>query len=117
MKILIIEDNEDTALVLQEFFADVGFKADVAVTGREALQKFRKGRHQMLITDFMLPDTDGYSLVKKCKGIANDVKVIYLTGVDIGKNLSQVEVGADCQIIKKPARPGDILKMVHKMTE
>jgi len=114
-KILIIEDREDTALVLKEFLADEGFKVDMALSGREALTLFQKHKHDILITDFRLPDTDGVSLMQACKKVTANFKIIYLTGVNVRTQMSQVREGPACKIISKPARPSAVLMAVEEM--
>lgn len=111
----MVEDNEDTAVVIKEYLVDEGFKVDIAVTGRAALDSFQKTRHNLLITDYLLPDTNGYALVQQCLGISENIKVIYITGVDVKQKLSSVQIGRDCQILKKPTRPSEILKTIKMM--
>ncbi|MFQ5825252.1 MAG: response regulator [bacterium] len=114
-RILIIEDQKEVALVLQEYLNDYGFITEVAINGKEAIEKFRLKAYDILVTDFKLPDLDGITVVKTCKKISPQVRVIYLTGYNLDLRNSKVKTGAYCKIMEKPCRPKNILEAVNKI--
>ena len=60
--ILVAEDNEVNQEVLRRQLALLGFKADIARTGSEALACWRRGDYALLLTDLHMPQMDGYEL-------------------------------------------------------
>lgn len=114
-RILVVEDHKETALVLNDYFRAHDLNSHVALTGMDALEKFEAERHDLLVTDYTLPDTNGIALVAACRAISPSVKVIYITAVDLRGIDPLFKTGPDCQIIGKPARPGDILELIRKM--
>nr|WP_272955429.1 response regulator [Pedococcus badiiscoriae] len=62
--VLIVEDDEDLAEVLQMFFTDHGVHARVAHTGAQALALSRQVPPDLLVLDLGLPDIDGYAVVE-----------------------------------------------------
>ncbi len=62
MLILIAEDNETNQKVILQQMALLGLAADVAIDGREALERWKSGDYAMLLTDLHMPHMDGYEL-------------------------------------------------------
>lgn len=61
-RILIAEDNEVNQKVVLRQLDLLGFAADVAANGQEALAAWRRGRYALLLTDLHMPEMDGYGL-------------------------------------------------------
>ena len=62
--ILIAEDNETNQKVILRQLALLGYTADVAADGREALKRWRSGEYALLLTDLHMPEMDGYELTQ-----------------------------------------------------
>ncbi|MFT3780731.1 MAG: response regulator [Nibricoccus sp.] len=62
---LAIEDEDYNRLVLGNILAKLGYKVDWACDGKTALQLSRQNGYDLILTDLMLPDTDGGSLTKE----------------------------------------------------
>jgi len=60
--ILVAEDNEINQKVLGQQLAKLGYAADYAANGREALHRWRSGDYALLLTDLHMPEMDGYDL-------------------------------------------------------
>ena len=60
--VLLAEDNETNRDVIQEQMRLLGYASEVAVDGREALQRWRSGRYALLLTDCHMPKMDGFQL-------------------------------------------------------
>ncbi|PKO69479.1 MAG: hypothetical protein CVU22_04680 [Betaproteobacteria bacterium HGW-Betaproteobacteria-16] len=60
--ILVVEDNEFNQTVIVQQLRLLGFAADVAKDGREALEMWRSGGFGLVLTDLHMPEMDGYSL-------------------------------------------------------
>ncbi len=114
-RILVVEDHKETAVVLNDYFRAHDLSSEVALTGMEALEKFEADRHDLLVTDYTLPDTNGMALVAACRAISPSVKVIYITAVDLHRIDPLFKTGPACQVIDKPARPARILELIRKM--
>jgi len=113
--ILIIEDHQNIALVLQEYLNDHDLYTEVAINGRDAVEKFRRKKYDVLITDVKLPDLDGKVVVKNCKKISPNVRVIYITGYHLEFKKLKFQADPYCQVIEKPCRPKIILEAVQKI--
>jgi signal transduction histidine kinase len=104
VEILIAEDSPTQSERLRYVLAEAGYRVTTAANGREALAVFLERRPDLVITDVVMPELDGYDL---CRGIkahdeTRNVPVILLTSLaepqDVIKGL---ECGAD-NFIRKP---------------
>ena len=87
-KILIVEDNPDSAEVLRDILVKEGYYCDIAATGKEAVLMVSTSRYSLILLDVMLPDISGFSLLEKFKAEAftSMVPVILLTALDDTKS-------------------------------
>ena len=60
--VLVAEDNEINQNVIRQQLDLLGYTADVATTGREALKRWQSGNYALLLTDLHMPEMDGYDL-------------------------------------------------------
>ncbi|MCD6422583.1 MAG: response regulator [Elusimicrobia bacterium] len=66
-KILIVEDNVDSAEVLRDILTDEGFSCDIATTGKEALMMSSSISYGLILLDIMLPDISGFEILEKIR--------------------------------------------------
>lgn len=110
MKILIVEDSRTQAESLRYILEKKGYVVALATNGRDALEQIRAARPELVLTDIVMPEMDGYELCRRIKTDKNlqSVPVIMVTQlfdpVDVIRGL---EAGADNFIIK-PYEPRDI---------
>ena len=78
--ILIVDDEEDSRAALQTVLATWGYATDAAAEGHDALQKAAALHPSLVVTDLMMPDMDGLSLLGALQQEMPRVPVIILTG-------------------------------------
>jgi DNA-binding NtrC family response regulator len=79
-QILIVDDEEDSRVALETLLGAWGYATDVASQGREALERAPSLRPSIVITDLMMPDVDGLTLLSALQQEMPRVPVIILTG-------------------------------------
>lgn len=62
--VLVAEDDEINRKVIQQQLALLGFAAEIAADGVQALEMWRKGNYGLLLTDLHMPEMDGYALAQ-----------------------------------------------------
>lgn len=109
--LLLIEDDECLAELIQECLECEGFTVHHAITGSKALQKCRDNKYDLIICDLMLPDTNGFELVKKLD--SNSLSpFIFLTAIcDDNTHIRGLESGA-ADFIAKPVDPSVLIARV-----
>lgn len=84
--ILIVEDNEDSARLLSRIFlAQGGYEVELAANGREGLEKAQTTQPDLIISDLMMPEMDGFQLIERLKADKNlrNVPIIVLTAKEL----------------------------------
>ena len=101
--ILIVEDNPDDADIITKYLSnsiDI-IEIEKATNGSEGLKKIQQKRFDIIILDYMLPDTDGLKLLEKIKSKDMNAIVVMLTGVDDRRTaVEAMKLGAYDYIIK-----------------
>lgn len=117
-RILVVDDEPAIVQVISERLAREGFDARVAASGREALAAVAEALPDLLILDLMLPDLDGFDVLRRLRaGIdvpaARDLPVIVLTARDEGVDVVVgLELGADDYVVK-PFNPRELVARVR----
>ena len=106
MKILVVEDDEETRKYLASGLATEGFAVDCAANGRDALFLASGSPYDLIVVDRMLPGMDGLSLVKVLRGASVSVPVLFLTALDgIDERVAGLNAGGDDYLVKPFASP------------
>ena len=101
MRVLIIEDDADTATQLVSALEDSGHKAEHAADGVAGLQCARDGDYDALIVDRMLPGMDGLSLVRTLRAEGRDVPALFLSALgQVDERVTGLEGGGDDYLAK-----------------
>ena len=80
MRILIVEDEYAVREVIALCLRRDGHRVEIAVNGREGLEKFQNGEFDLVITDRVMPEMGGEKLICEIKKIAPNMPVILLSG-------------------------------------
>lgn len=101
MKILIIEDDNETRDYVAAGLKEAGHNVDSAKDGYEGLNLAKEGSYDLLIVDRMLPHLDGLTLVKTLRGTHCNVPVLFLTTMcGIDDRVEGLNAGADDYLVK-----------------
>jgi CheY-like chemotaxis protein len=113
-RILIVEDEEKTRLLLADFLKANQFQVSMASDGEEGLGAMRKTKPDLIILDVMMPKVDGYTFIRELKKDPDcrDIPVIVLTGRETMRDLFVAE-GVQGYLIK-PYEPSELLGMIQK---
>ncbi len=100
--LLIVDDNRDIRNYLREHFSDK-YRVQVAATGNQALGKIKKLPPDIIISDVMMPDGDGFSLLKNLRSDPETdfLPIILLTArAEAEDKLEGLGIGADDYLTK-----------------
>jgi CheY-like chemotaxis protein len=102
--ILVAEDNEINQRVIRRQLDLLGYMADIAATGREALQRCQSGGYALLLTDLHMPEMDGYDLaaqIRAAEGNRARMPIIALTANALkGESERCLAIGMDGYLSK-----------------
>ncbi|MFI5013949.1 MAG: winged helix-turn-helix domain-containing protein [Hyphomicrobiales bacterium] len=101
MKVLIVEDDRETALYVQQGLEELGHTVDHASNGRDGLLLAAGEPYEVLVLDRMLPGLDGLALVKTLRSAGIKTPVLFLTNVSgIDDRVEGLEAGGDDYLVK-----------------
>lgn len=113
-RILVVDDYELTRRMIVDALLQTGYTSvQEAMDGREALDKFRMGSHDLIITDVMMPNMDGMELLDRLHEIRADSSIILVTGQpEVDAGVAAMKRGA-VDYIRKPFNIQDLLYKVE----
>ena len=101
MKVLLIEDDQETLAYVARGLREKGHVVDLAASGRDGLFLAADGGHDVLIVDRMLPGLDGIGLVQALRGTGVKAPVLFLTALGgVGDRVRGLEAGGDDYLVK-----------------
>ena len=101
MKLLIVEDECKIGDYLQQGLTEAGFVVDLARNGLDGQHLAMTESYDLLILDVMLPDVDGWKVLKSVREAGGNVPVMFLTARDnIDDRVKGLELGADDYLVK-----------------
>jgi DNA-binding response OmpR family regulator len=122
MNILMIEDNESVAEMMQMFFLNEGWEATFKYDGKEGLDTFlaEPNKWDMITLDLNLPGMDGMLVAREIRKVSSNVPIIMLTARDSESDqVIGLEMGAD-DYVTKPFSPLTLIariKALHRRSE
>jgi CheY-like chemotaxis protein/signal transduction histidine kinase len=81
--VLIVDDDADTREIVSRNLRKVGFTTIEAANGEEALLKARVVKPAMVILDLLMPNVDGFEVLRTLRAEGNRVPIVVLTGKDL----------------------------------
>ena len=101
MRILVVEDERDLNRVITRHLKKNNYSVDSCFDGQEGLDFISYNEYDLIITDIMMPNVDGYEFIEKLRNNKNNTPVIMLTAKDtLEDKIEGLDSGADDYIVK-----------------
>ncbi len=78
-RILVVEDDENLQLLYRSVLEHAGFSVVTASSGTEALARLENFHVELIITDIMMPEMDGYELLESLRDGKIELPVLMIT--------------------------------------
>ena len=115
MKLLIVEDERGLSMALQRILTDAGYQTAAVYTGDDGLHYALTGAYDLVVLDVMLPEMDGFAVVKAMRRQQCAVPVLMLTArASVSDKVSGLDAGAD-DYLTKPFEPEELLARVRAL--
>lgn len=115
MKILIVEDDDETAAYIANGLKEHGHTVDRAANGRDGLFLAAGEPYDAMVVDRMIPGLDGLGIVKTIRGAGVRTPVLFLTALGgIDDRVEGLEAGGDDYLIK-PFAFAELLARIHAL--
>jgi len=114
-KILIVDDDKPTLMLVKDTLKDCNLMIATAVNGKMALAKAKTNRFDLILLDIHLPDMDGYAVCERLKmhPATFETPIIFLT---VNRDIESLSRGFDAgavDYITKPFHPHELKKRIE----
>jgi CheY-like chemotaxis protein len=111
--ILVVEDEEKMRDLLRRMLERASFTVMTAPHGREALKLFRERPVDLAITDLMMPEMDGFELIRELTAQWPSIRIIAISGADLRLEMAR-QLGAKA-VLKKPVTGTVLVQAVEQV--
>ncbi len=113
MRVLVIEDNRETAQFVQRGLREASHAAEIAEDGEVGLALARAGGYDLLIVDRMLPHLDGLTLIQTLRAEGNRTPVLILSAMShVDDRVKGLRAGGD-DYLTKPFALAELIARVE----
>jgi DNA-binding response OmpR family regulator len=115
-KIILVDDEPDIGVSIKIGLEPKGFVVDAFEKPEDALQNFKPGEYDMLITDIQMPGMSGFDLYREVRKIDDKIKVAFITAFEIYEDeFSKVLPSIDVKcFIKKPVTMSELATRINE---
>lgn len=100
-RILVLEDEQRVAGLLQRGLEEIGYSVTVAYDGDMGLRLFKAGEFDLVISDIIMPKINGFEFCKEVRAINKSIPIIMLTALGTTDDkLEGFDAGADDYMVK-----------------
>lgn len=118
-RILVVDDHEDTRLLLKEVLEEEGFRVETAENGVVALEVIQSSTFDAVLLDIKMPRMDG---LRVCQALRSapataSLPVIFVTAsADAGLNAQALKLGAS-DLVRTPVSATEVVRRVRAQLE
>lgn len=113
-EVLLIEDDMEIQELIKDYLKDYDFVCKSVSNAKEALSEVKTASYDIVILDLMLPDMDGFDLLRKIKEITDTPIIISSARGDIGNKIYGFELGVD-DYLAKPYEPRELVLRIENI--
>ena len=116
--ILVVDDSVNTREIEKSILEAYGYRVTLAGDGREALEKTREFRYDLVITDVEMPHLDGFSLTERLRSDSTyrGTPIIIVTSREKEEDKRKgIQVGADAYIVKGAFDQSNLLETIQNL--
>jgi putative two-component system response regulator len=113
-RVLLAEDNPINQEIMLSQLAALGYSADEAANGQEALQKYQAGKYDLILTDIEMPEMDGYDLARAIRRLeeaaGRRTPILAITASDFDLDAGRARAAGFDGYMLKPLQPKVLAK-------
>ncbi len=115
--ILIVEDEKNQALLISRVLNRKGFDTVVAGSVEDALRAVANARIDLVLTDFKLPDGDGFEVISGVKAINPDIIFVVMTAFGDVETAVKCLKGGAGDFLTKPVEPDELERIIFRLLQ
>jgi CheY-like chemotaxis protein len=114
-KILLVDDNTVVRDMLVDLVGSLGYHADAAAGGEEALAMFDRAQYGMVLTDLLMPGMSGWDVLAALRQRDPHIPVVIVTGSPVVGDPRASQPGV--AVLKKPVDVAVLDSMIKRMLQ
>ena len=117
-RILIVDDDHETRVVLEEILRRAGYSVSVALGGSDAVRCWRTERIDLAVIDIWMPEKDGLETMMEIRRITPNAKIIAMSGVKTAGPMDPLALAARAgarQTLRKPFLGEELLHAISDL--
>ena len=113
MRVLVVEDDRMMAQVIETMLKAEGMVVDTTALGEDGLEIGKLYDYDIILLDLMLPDMDGYEVLRRLRAARVETPVLILSGLtEPDKKIKGLGFGAD-DYLTKPFDRGELVARIQ----
>ncbi len=113
MRVLLVEDDSATAKSIELMLQSEGFVVDMTDLGEDGLEIGKLYDYDIIVLDLMLPDIDGYEVLRRLRAARVDTPILILSGLtELDAKIKGLGFGAD-DYLTKPFDKRELIARIH----
>jgi len=108
--ILCVDDNEQSLSVRKILLETRGYRVVACNSGQDAIERFKKGDIDLVLTDLIMPGVDGAQVIEQVKAIAPQTPTVLVSGK---VRIYDRDMQADCFLPKGMYAPAELLERIR----
>ena len=114
LNVLVAEDNLINQKVALTIFRSIGYEADIAINGEEAIKMAGEKKYDIIFMDLIMPLIDGFEAAREIIKNDNNTLVVALTADSTSESIKKAELSGMKDFISKPVKQEEIKKVLLK---
>jgi len=114
-KILIVEDDFKLCQLFQRVLVRERYIVKTASNGKEALKAMDREYFDLIISDIMMPEMDGYELVQELRNVGNTIPILMITAKDAFDDMRQGFRSGTDDYMTKPVNVNEMVLRVEAL--
>jgi signal transduction histidine kinase/DNA-binding response OmpR family regulator len=117
-RVLVVEDDAVQRERMRGWLEGPQWIVREAANGREALDRLKEGKPDVILLDLMMPEMDGFAVVAALQKEASwrDLPVIVITARDLdAKDRARLNSGVQSVLVKERFRPADLVERIRRL--
>ena len=113
-KILVVEDNSTNQDIILGLLEDSGILIDIALNGKEAIEKFRTNEYELILMDIQMPIMDGYKATKIIRAQNKEIPIIAITANAMKSDIEKTKKVGMNEHLNKPINVEELYETLLK---
>jgi signal transduction histidine kinase/CheY-like chemotaxis protein len=117
-RVLVVEDDGVQRERMRGWLEGPQWTVQEAANGREALDRLKEDKPDVILLDLMMPEMDGFAVVAALQKEAGwrDIPVIVITSLDLdAKDRARLKSGVQSVLVKERFRPADLVERIRRL--